>query len=221
MTRKEKAMGQLKFMLEQMPEEPPSECDYIEEWFDTDREIRSAFKMAIEALEQEPCDDTISRKAAIDAIIKIEQDDIEQYGCKIPEGFDSSPAIEALNDLPPAIPQPKIGHWVNKSRRSGCGILFVASECTCCGMKTPFNCDEFLYRYCPNCGAKMVELQESEEGMTDEQTKQAILGFTEFFKGVTGNQNLEIPSEIAEKFGIQPQAESKAKEITNDSLRYN
>ena len=43
--------------------------------------------------------------------------------------------------------------------------------------------------------------------MTDEQTKQAILGFTEFFKGITGNQNLEIPSEIAEKCGIQAQAD--------------
>lgn len=43
--------------------------------------------------------------------------------------------------------------------------------------------------------------------MTDEQTKQAILGFAEFFKGITGNQNLEIPSEIAEKYGIQAQAE--------------
>lgn len=37
--------------------------------------------------------------------------------------------------------------------------------------------------------------------------KQAILGFAEFFKGITGNQNLEIPSEIAEKCGIQAQAE--------------
>lgn len=39
--------------------------------------------------------------------------------------------------------------------------------------------------------------------MTDEQTKQAILGFAEFFKGITGNQNLEIPKDIAEKYGIQ------------------
>lgn len=39
--------------------------------------------------------------------------------------------------------------------------------------------------------------------MTDEQTKQAILGFTEFFKGITGNQDLKIPSEIAEKYGIK------------------
>lgn len=59
----------------------------------------------INALEQQPCDDAISRQAAIDAMIKIEQDDIDQYGCKIPEGFDSSPAIEALENLPSVKPQ--------------------------------------------------------------------------------------------------------------------
>lgn len=53
MTDSEKAIGQLKFMLKQMPEEPPSECDDTEEWFDTDRKIRSAFRMAIKALEKD------------------------------------------------------------------------------------------------------------------------------------------------------------------------
>ena len=54
----------------------------------------------LKALEQEPCEDCISRQAAIDVMIKLEQDDIDRYGCKIPEGFDSSPAIEALDNLP-------------------------------------------------------------------------------------------------------------------------
>jgi hypothetical protein len=48
-------------------------------------------------------DDAISRKDAIIAMIKIEQDDIERYGCEIPEGFDSSPAIEALINLPSVV----------------------------------------------------------------------------------------------------------------------
>jgi len=39
--------------------------------------------------------------------------------------------------------------------------------------------------------------------MDREQTKQAILGFTEMFKAITGNQDLKIPSEIAEKYGIE------------------
>lgn len=53
------------------------------------------------------------------------------------------------------IEERKAGKWINKSHKSGCGILFVASECTCCRKKTLFNCDELLYNYCPNCGADM------------------------------------------------------------------
>lgn len=76
-----------------------------------------ATKMAIEALNQEPCEDCISRQAAIDAMIKIEQDDIKQYGCKILEGFDSSPAIKALDNLPSIASKPKIGQWIPVSER--------------------------------------------------------------------------------------------------------
>ena len=56
--------------------------------------------------------------------------------------------------------------------------------------------------------------------------KQAILGFTEFFKGITGNQNLEIPSEIAEKCGIQADGDiitalcSLPKIISEDGQEY-
>lgn len=45
--------------------------------------------------------------------------------------------------------------------------------------------------------------------MTDEQKKQAILGFTEFFKGITGNQDLKIPDEIVEEYGIEEQTEGE------------
>lgn len=40
--------------------------------------------------------------------------------------------------------------------------------------------------------------------MNKEDTKQAILGFTEFFKGITGNQDLKIPDDIAKKYEIEP-----------------
>ena len=49
----------------------------------------------------------------------------------------------------------KKGKWINKSHTSDCGIKFVASECTCCGKKTFFDCDQLVYNYCPNCGAEM------------------------------------------------------------------
>lgn len=67
--------------------------------------LNEALDMAIQTLDQKPCEDAISRQAAIDAMIKIEQDDIDQYGCKIPEGFDCSPAIKALEKLPSVKPQ--------------------------------------------------------------------------------------------------------------------
>lgn len=67
--------------------------------------LNEALDMAIQTLDQKPCEDAISRQAAIDVMIKIEQDDIEQYGCSIPEGFDSDPAVKALENLPSVKPQ--------------------------------------------------------------------------------------------------------------------
>jgi hypothetical protein len=37
-----------------------------------------------------------------------------------------------------------------------------------------------------------------------ESVRQVVLGFTEMFKGMTGNQELKIPDEIADKLGINP-----------------
>ena len=76
-----------------------------------------AIKEAIKTLEQEPCEDCVSRESVT--------------------------------------PTRKKGKWINKSHKNGCGITLAISECTCCGKNTFFDCDELLYRYCPNCGAKM------------------------------------------------------------------
>ena len=60
--------------------------------------------------------------------------------------------VETLNEC-----SRKRGKWINKSHTSGCGIRFVASECSCCGKKTFFDCDQLVYNYCPNCGSFMRE----------------------------------------------------------------
>lgn len=60
-------------------------------------------------------------------------------------------AVAILFDLPSVTPQePKTGHWIK------CDILqeFKCSKCRVC-FRNKSN-------YCPNCGAKMVEPQESE-----------------------------------------------------------
>lgn len=54
---------------------------------------------AIKVLEQEPCEDYISRQAAIDKMQELEDEDIKAYGCSIPEGFDGQRAIRALKSL--------------------------------------------------------------------------------------------------------------------------
>ena len=70
-----------------------------------------------------------------------------------------SDAVDIIRHLPSVTPARKKGKQINRSSASGCGIRYVASECSCCNKKTFFDCDQLVYRYCPNCGAKM----ESEE----------------------------------------------------------
>ena len=48
----------------------------------------------------------VSRQRVIELLKKLEQEDIEQYGCKIPEGFDAQKAITAVLQLPPVILKP-------------------------------------------------------------------------------------------------------------------
>ena len=57
-----------------------------------------------------------------------------------------------LRKLPPVTPQPKTGRWIFDE------ILdrnYYCSECKSMGVD--------YWDYCPNCGAKMVEPQESED----------------------------------------------------------
>jgi hypothetical protein len=109
---------------------------------DLDDAHYEALQMAIKALEQEPCEDAISRQSMLDYMKYL---------------HDEMPEEEFIKELPSVTPARKKGKWINKSHASGCGIKFVASECTCCGKKTFFDCDQLVYNYCPNCGAEMDE----------------------------------------------------------------
>lgn len=64
-----------------------------------------------------PGDYCISIQAAIEAMSKLEQDDIDLYGCKIPEGFDSTPAIEDLKKIKPITPQTKMQEEKNEATK--------------------------------------------------------------------------------------------------------
>ena len=115
-------------------------------------------EIAIQALEQE-CEDAVSRHAVLD-IVKFEENwlfDAKSNNADTDIAF--SGIRTQVAKLSPVTPARKKGKWINKSHKNSCGITFAISECTCCGKNTFFDCDELLYRYCPNCGAEM----ESEE----------------------------------------------------------
>ena len=96
--------------------------------------------------------DLISRQDAIDAMYRLEAEDIETYGCSIPEGFDAKPAVEALEALPSAEPERKKGEWRHLGGDEWC--------CTNCGyvLSTEGAWEhpkEQGKDYCEHCGADM------------------------------------------------------------------
>lgn len=119
------------------------------------------YKVILEAISAEPCGDCISRQAALDAFGLSEK--TRKYGGDH-SGYDTLMMYEiqdTLEDLPPATPAPKTGRWKNIYNKSGTP---VAVRCTACG-KSPKRA--IKSDFCPKCGAKMVEPQESEENNAD------------------------------------------------------
>lgn len=121
--------------------------------------LKEALAMAIKALDQEP---TTKNNLGVDCVAR---QDVERFI----EGFinEYTPEeelefinleLDGLKHLPPATPQePRKGHWIGIDEDphedwecDNCGFVIWADE----------NIEKF--HYCPICGAKMVEPQESE-----------------------------------------------------------
>jgi hypothetical protein len=104
-----------------------------------------------EYIEKQPCEDAISRQAYIERYRKW---GYSEYGRKM---NNEALAIRVAMSLPPVTPQPKMGHWEYSEKLLG-------HVCSACGNPAYWNEDkELLTNYCPNCGAKMTEPQESED----------------------------------------------------------
>ena len=103
----------------------------------------------IKALEQQSCEDAISRKAILECQYTI--DDSETLGISTRNVVN----VDDILNAKPVTPQPKTGHWIhlkhNKGKCSKChDVVLIAQQYG-------------NANYCPNCGAKMVEPHESEE----------------------------------------------------------
>ena len=69
-----------------------------------------------------------------------------------------------IKELPSVTPQPKIGHWRIKDGKeqgydiAGIKTWYIQIVCSECGfIKTAIEGHTGQWRYCPNCGAKMIE----------------------------------------------------------------
>lgn len=169
MTREE-AIDMVKHILKMIPKEPPTECDYVEEWFYEDNQIRKALNMAIKALEQEqePCEDAVSRAEVIKIAkemylevanmnldVKTISDCISYTSSKCREVLERK--LQALSSVTPQ--EPRKGHWEVVSD----GYSDNAYICECSECKDTvwiYKDADRKWNYCPNCGADMREVKE-------------------------------------------------------------
>lgn len=106
-------------------------------------------EMSIKALEKEATTkndlgvDVVSRQAVLDLIA-----DYDLSMGQVVRGIHALPSV--------TLQEPKTGRWIYIRNSEVNGLKIV--ECSECGKRTYGSGN-----YCPNCGAKMVEPQESED----------------------------------------------------------
>jgi hypothetical protein len=115
-----------------------------------------AYKRGLEdgkrkVLEQEPCEDAVSRKAVFETIDDCNSDGLKGIFCSYDDGERFKKYIK---ELPSVTPTRKIGKWITNSDFPDEII------CSCCNT----NYDMWFWeqgtmKYCPHCGAEMQEVE--------------------------------------------------------------
>ena len=136
----------------------PIDADECEKYFYnhmTDAAMAGAMNAINEMPTIELCEDVVSREAVLDAIDKWVKDKSTYIALAINEGRS---LLERIKALPPVTPKQKKGVWVAIDQEPHetwecdlCGFVIDGSGC--------IDPDEYrdIYKYCPNCGAKMQE----------------------------------------------------------------
>jgi len=98
---------------------------------------------------QEPCKNTIDRQAVLDIVDSYSESQSNA-------GDVTQDIISAIVALPPVTPQAKTGHWIFVDK------AHEHAHCSECDYGNVDLLNGRPHNYCPHCGAKMVESQESE-----------------------------------------------------------
>jgi len=123
------------------------------------------YKIIVKALEQEPCDDTVSRKAVFEAIDDCNSDGLKGIFCSYDDGERFK---EYIKKLPPVTPQePRKGHWITDAKtyyeelnKRGLGVdeytPYFTDDIACSECLAKYSMldnETQFFKYCPNCGS--------------------------------------------------------------------
>lgn len=154
-------------------------------------EMEKACKVALKALEQEPCEDAISREELLKAIdtwdrfgvddtnslFRLDNLSLPHYVSYIHAVLDKAIYTETENgwcgrtvdvkdveSLPPVTPKPKTGHWIEEKSE-----VYKCSNCGSYALEWGGKLK--MSRYCPNCGAKMLPTDSEKEWLSQYEGK--------------------------------------------------
>lgn len=153
-------------------------CDDEEETPISDKdklllEVNKAICNNLKALEQQPCEDCISRERVIQLIIGNEFPSDDRGGRDI----DSDVLYDAVQNLPSVTPKLKMGKWIADVDKWG--DIITAVNGYRCDKCNSFNPDKD--NFCPNCGTKMNVLDIDDGKMADfpqaKDIESAVKGF--------------------------------------------
>lgn len=111
-----------------------------------DAEGIEALEIAIKVLEQQPCEDCVSREY-IEPIVE----ELENICINGDEQVLSM--LADIKNAPPVTPQQETGKWIKEGEEEDVvGFRWTSRRCSKCGWT---HCLVIPNNYCPNCGTKM------------------------------------------------------------------
>ena len=109
--------------------------------------FNTALDVTVEALEQEPCEDCVSRKAVLEYI--------EGSDAELGHSSENEIVCQDIKELPSVTPARKKGKWIDIMVGD-----MPAQACDQCNTFYPLAYTGGGHKYCPNCGSFMMERKE-------------------------------------------------------------